>query len=271
MSSAFLLRARHRLPLALLVLSLSAGGLLVGCSTQKRQPDKVPEPAETPEIKTEPAAGSKPVLPPASMSRVIDFLNAGQEELAHADLLRILQLEPNHKLANQLLRHLQIDPVQLLGRESYAYTVKPNETLSRIAQRVLGDAYAFYLLARYNDIKIPRQVTGGQVIRLPGKAPAPQPQPPAPPPPAPPVVSAPPPAPPPEPPPAERKARIDAAVRRGYEKLNRQDLKGSLEQWDLVLNLEPAHVVARRERARVLKLWGSLCSRDPANKPANCP
>jgi tetratricopeptide (TPR) repeat protein len=71
------------------------------------------------------------------------------------------------------LRQITADPVALLGRESFPYTVRANETLSRIAGRFLGDIYSFYILARYNDIKIPRQVSGGQVIRIPGKAPPP--------------------------------------------------------------------------------------------------
>jgi len=84
-----------------------------------------------------------------------------------------------------------------------------------LAQRFLGDPYSFYALARYNDIKVPRQLAAGQVLRIPGKAPpvgARTVEPPPPPAPAPvpagatppapaspPVVVAPPPPPPPTP------------------------------------------------------------------------
>lgn len=102
-----------------------------------------------------------------------DLLETGNEEQAKAELQRVLAGDPNNKLAQNLLRQITADPVALLGRESFPYTVRANETLSRIAGRFLGDIYAFYILARYNDIKIPRQVSGGQVIRIPGKAPPP--------------------------------------------------------------------------------------------------
>ncbi len=102
-----------------------------------------------------------------------DLLENGNEEQAKAELQRVLAGDPNNKLAQNLLRQITADPVALLGRESFPYTVRANETLSRIAGRFLGDIYAFYILARYNDIKIPRQVSGGQVIRIPGKAPPP--------------------------------------------------------------------------------------------------
>jgi tetratricopeptide (TPR) repeat protein len=59
--------------------------------------------------------------------------------------------------------------VALYGRESFTYVVRPGESLSQVAGRFMGDIYAFYGLARYNGIKVPRQVAGGQSIRIPGK------------------------------------------------------------------------------------------------------
>ncbi len=102
-----------------------------------------------------------------------DLLETGNEEQAKAELQRVLAGDPTNKLAQNLMRQITADPVALLGRESFPYTVRSTDTLSRIAGRFLGDIYSFYILARYNDIKIPRQVAGGQVIRVPGKAPPP--------------------------------------------------------------------------------------------------
>lgn len=270
MSSQLLLRARLRLPLALLALGV-AGSWLAGCSTAPPAVNRpLPAPPPPPE----------PELPPPSISRVIDLLNAGNEAQARTELQRLLQVEPNHALGNQLMRHLQVDPMVVFGPESYAYTVKPGETLFRIAQRVLGDQYSFYLLARYNGIKVPGHLLGGQVIRLPGKPPAPpaQPAPPAPQsqPSAPPAPPSPAPAPAPVPAPAAPApvdaAKVNAAVRRAYEKLKAQDLQGSLAQWNLVLSLDPGHAEARRERARVLKLWNAWCrKREPGSRPSDCP
>lgn len=104
----------------------------------------------------------------------IEELEDGHEDEARAVLRRALALDPNNKLALSLMRQLTGDPQLMLGRESFSYTVKPGESLSKIAGRFLGDIYMFYALARYNDVKVPKQVAGGQVIRVPGKAPPPE-------------------------------------------------------------------------------------------------
>lgn len=108
----------------------------------------------------------------------VDELEDGHEDEARAALRRAVALDPNNKLALSLMRQLSIDPVMLLGKESFSYTVKSGESLSRIAGHFLGDIYLFYGLARYNDIKVPKQVAGGQVIRVPGKAPVDEREPP---------------------------------------------------------------------------------------------
>ena len=103
----------------------------------------------------------------------VGMLESGHEDEAKAELQRALATDPNNKLALNLMRQIAADPVAALGRESFSYTVRPNETLSMIAARFMGDLYSFYILARYNGIAVPRQVAGGQVLRIPGKAPPP--------------------------------------------------------------------------------------------------
>ena len=98
-------------------------------------------------------------------------LDNGNEVPARADLDRALQADPGNRLAQNLLRQITADPVALLGRESFSYVVKPNDTISSIAARFLNDSNAFYILARYNGIAVPRQIAGGQTIRIPGKTP----------------------------------------------------------------------------------------------------
>ena len=141
----------------------------------------------------------------------------------------------------------------------------------------MGDIYLFYGLARYNDIKVPRQVQGGQQIKVPGKAPPPgstqappapptpappppAPPPPAPPPPAPPPPASPPPAapvtPPPAPPdPAVLIATYSRAARAAYAK---QDLDGAIVNWDRVLELDPNNSTAKLERQRAVDLKAKL-------------
>ncbi|HET9643662.1 MAG TPA: LysM peptidoglycan-binding domain-containing protein [Burkholderiaceae bacterium] len=98
-----------------------------------------------------------------------DLLESGREDQARVELQKALALDRGNKLANNLMRQLTVDPIATLGRDSFVYVVRPGETLSNIAGRFLGDTYAFYLLARYNDIRVPRQLAGGQQIRIPGR------------------------------------------------------------------------------------------------------
>lgn len=138
-----------------------------------------------------------------------DLLENGNEDQARNELKRALTLDPQNKLALSLVRQMTVDPMATLGRESFAYTVRPGDSMSRIASRFLNDVYSFYLLARYNDIKVPRQVSAGQVIRVPGRAP-PAGSAAANPPPAPPAPPAPP-SPSPQPEPARAAAPAPAA------------------------------------------------------------
>ncbi|MFG5409508.1 LysM domain-containing protein [Piscinibacter sakaiensis] len=103
----------------------------------------------------------------------VEMLEAGNEDQARQEISAALAADPANRLAQSLQRQITVDPQAALGRESFAYTVRPTDTLSRIAGRFLNDIFSFYLLARYNDIKVPRQVAAGQVIRIPGKAPPP--------------------------------------------------------------------------------------------------
>ena len=101
----------------------------------------------------------------------MELLEIGNEEQARSELQRALALDPGNKLALNLQRQMNEDPIATLGRESFTYVVRAGDTLSRIAGRFMGDIYAFHVLARYNNIKVPRQVGEGQTLRIPGKAP----------------------------------------------------------------------------------------------------
>ncbi len=273
--------------------------LLAGCAA----PVPAPAPAPPPVVAPPPAPAPVEVAPPpeapapaepvAETSNVpvqrlvlnaLELLEAGNEEQASAELQRALQQDPNHRLAQSLLKQITSDPVALLGRESFPYRVQPGETLSRIAQRFLGDLYQFYALARYNDIKVPRQLAGGQVIRVPGKAPppgaapaparsaAPSPAPASPatqPPAAPAAPSAAPAAQaaPAEPTreaapkaaaPADRSQAILRATRAARAALARQDLVGAIRHWDTVLELDPDNNTAKLERQKVRDLRDRL-------------
>lgn len=163
-------------------------------------PKPVPAPAPAPVPPVEPQPAPPPPTPQATQQaqriaqNAAELLEAGSEEQARAELQRALALDPGNKLALSLSRQMSEDPVAALGRESFPYVVRAGDTLSLIAGKFLGDIHAFYILARYNNIKVPRRVGEGQTLRIPGKAPPPTPNPP--PSPAPPPPASPPPPPP---------------------------------------------------------------------------
>lgn len=294
---------------ALTAAFVAVSTLVAGCAAPVPAPAPVPPPPPPPVAAPEPppaAAPAAPVEAPAPaesqpeanavpvqrlVTSALELLEAGNEEQASAELQRALQQDPNHRLAQSLLRQITGDPVALLGRESFPYRVQPGETLSRIAQRHLGDLYQFYILARYNDIKVPRQLAGGQVIRVPGKAPAPgsapapaqaatrPPAPAAAAAPAAPVVPVAQPAAPsaaaaaspaaapvaeparPAPAaagPADRSQAILRATRAARAALARQDLAGAIRHWDTVLELDPDNNTAKLERQKVRDLRDRL-------------
>jgi len=163
--------------------------VLAACATPPQQAVKPPLEAPQPEpqpVVTVPAPRPVPVpLPPPppppvlspqeaqrALTAAIEFLELGEEESAGQVLSKVLRSDPNNRLAQSLQRQIQDDPNVVLGREYFNYRVQPGESLSRIAQRFLNDVHQFYILARYNGIKVPRTLAGGQMIRVPGRAPA---------------------------------------------------------------------------------------------------
>jgi tetratricopeptide (TPR) repeat protein len=211
-----------------------------------------------------------------SISIAVEYLEAGQEELAEAELKKVLQSDANQRLANSLMRQIKDDPFSILGRESFAYRVQPGESLSGIAKRFINnDPYSFYALARYNKISVPKSLAGGQVIRVPGRGPAlPAPAPANPPPAPPPVVTPPPPPPPPpavvQPPSDVDKLQAEVAAKRKREEsianfskaargaMAKQDLDGAIRNWDSVLKIDPENNNAQLERRRAADLKKKL-------------
>jgi len=160
--------------------ALLAALALSACATKPAEPAPVPETAPA----TTPAPAPEPPPPPTPAQQqqaqkvaqgVVELLEGGNEDQARAELQRALSLDPSNKLALNLQKQMTEDPQATLGRESFPYVVRSGDTLSRIAGRFLGDIYAFHILARYNNIKVPRQVGEGTTIRIPGKAPPPEP------------------------------------------------------------------------------------------------
>ncbi len=122
------------------------------------------------------AAPAAPVVDvPRALLAVRNLLDAGEVADAERDLQTILQADPQNKEALSYVRQIREDPQVILGRESSPYRVAAGETLSSIAGRAMKDSQLFFALARYNNIKVPRQLAVGQVIRVPGRPLAPLP------------------------------------------------------------------------------------------------
>ena len=256
--------------------------LFAGCAAApepvKPPPPPAPEaePVEAPPEPqmTEPLKPVAPTLTGAAakeqahklLRQAFDSLNEGNEQKARGELDELRQLEPDNKQAACLMRGITADPVTTLGRESTPYTVRPGDLLGRIAQRALGDVCEFYILARYNQIRVPKALAAGQVIRVPGKVvlapeapavPAPKavPEPAAPPPP-PPVSK--PAAPDPEVVKAaeekKRRALIDRHHRNAQAAFRRQDLATAIKEWDRVLQIDPTNELAQARKQEALEL-----------------
>lgn len=270
---------------ALLMAGVAAVWLAAGCAGNK-PPAPVQDPAPTPS--QQPVSVLPPPPPPSpppcsspvpTVPRLADLLDQGQEDKARTELKCLLAEDPGSANAQLLLRHIESDVADLFGKDfrPYPYTLRPNETLSMVAQRVYGNPLHFYALARYNGIKVPRQVSAGQTIRVPSRKPLP------PPPPSPQdpryrpdqrvepkqdtkvdPKSEPKSAPGPEVRPGPSYAEIAASKHRAYGLYHEQNLKGSLQAWERVLELAPADKEALRESARIRKL---ICKADPGYCP----
>jgi len=269
-----------------IVLALFLLAMAAGCATA---PGPVaPEPVDKPEAAAAPAAeldatpeaepktsARSPLTGAAARTEVqkilrqsFDWLDAGEVEKAKGELEYAHELEPDNKQVNCLLRGITADPLAALGKESTAYTVRPGETLGLIARRAMGDVCEFYILARYNQIKIPKLLSSGQTIRIPGRialgapevAPVVKPVAPTPKPDTAPVVEAvkPKPVPPAESDDRAKRAEIDRHHRNAQAAYRRQDLTTAIREWDAVLALDSNNDLARARRQEALNLQRRL-------------
>ncbi|MEO8152567.1 MAG: LysM peptidoglycan-binding domain-containing protein [Rhizobacter sp.] len=294
-------------PFASLVLTAALLTLVAGCGSKPANTSASSASGAPTTVQPLSPAGAgagmaQPTAPPTPAQQqqaqktaqgAIELLEVGNEEQARNELQNALALDPGNKLAQNLMRQMNDDPMATLGKESFPYVVRGGDTLSRIAGRFLGDIYAFHILARYNGIKVPRQVGEGQTLRIPGKAPPPaatasartEPRP---------ATTAPAPAAETSVPAAEAAYRsgdaaakagmlekalgdfkksaalghpngaaqadaiskrlIDTHSRNAHAAMARQDLDGAIRSWDSVLELDPANETARLEKQKALRL-----------------
>jgi LysM repeat protein len=150
--------------------------LCIGCTTPETSSPTPPTGNVKPEaaIPSGPApltAEAKQQSSKLTQQNVIELLQNGDETGARSSLEQALRLDPGNELAHKLMDQIKSDAHKDLGSISFAYTVQPDDTLGKLAQRFLNDRYRFYSLAKYNDMRVPNKLAVGQVIRIPGNEP----------------------------------------------------------------------------------------------------
>ena len=144
------------LPLALALITLA------GCASTA--------PATKPLTTAAPksALGAASDLEDKDLSAAMGLLYKGDAVAARKLLIRMLKRRPGDPTATSLVRQIDTAPETLLGGENFAYTTRPDDSLSLLAERFLGDPVLFYALARYNHIDTPGTLEPGRTLRIPG-------------------------------------------------------------------------------------------------------
>jgi Tfp pilus assembly protein PilF len=301
--------------------AVAAAAILFGCAAPSPTTDSAgvsgasrPAPSAT-----APAPAPAPPVPELSPAQAkaqsqrltldaVDQLQNGDEIAARGTLDKALALDPTNDLAKKLQDQIKADPQKELGAVFFRYTVQKDDSLSKLAQQYLGDRFRFYILAKYNDMASPNKLAAGQVIKIPGRAPATPP----------PAVAPDATAKPAEPAPAPRDdvaellqkgkafeasgnlegayaAYVDAAkktpvnaeaVRRrdatrtallrsldreGTQAFQRQNLDLAITKWDRVLEIDPNNQKAKLERERSLELKKKMADKFGSTPASGAP
>ena len=163
---------------------VALAALLASCANQPPAPaSPAPTPAPTAEAAPPPASPAMPSAPELSPAQTkaqaqklalesVDHLQNGDEAGARQALTTALALDPANDIARRMQEQVNADAQKELGSTFFRYTVQRDDSLSKLAQQYLGDRLRFYILAKYNDMANPSRLAAGQVIKIPGKAPA---------------------------------------------------------------------------------------------------
>jgi LysM repeat protein len=157
---------------------LAVMAILAGCATPP--PAATPAPAPVAAPAPVPAPAPAPDVTPAQAKSqaqrlaldAVEQLQNGDETAARLTLDKALALDPTNDLAKKLQDQIKADAQKELGPVFFRYTVQRDDSLSKLAQQYLGDRFRFYILAKYNDMASPNKLAAGQVIKIPGRAPA---------------------------------------------------------------------------------------------------
>lgn len=215
------------------------------------------------------AAGPPPIATaPGEIDAIDALLLRGEDKAARKRLKAVLKRDPMNAQAQLLRDSIERDPQDLLGPQSYPYTVRAGDTIAGLAQKTLGNRLKALQLARYNGLSAPYALTPGQSLRIPGSAPRSEPvRRPAPPPPRPkpstgtavPVAPKPTPAKPPVP------AANPAAARQfrtaGLAALNQGNVARAVGLLRRAAAVDPGNPLIRRDLARAERIAATVRAR----------
>lgn len=162
------------------VVSVALIALVAGCANQPATPSATPAPAAPVDVAPQPVAPPAPELTPAQAKaqaqklalEAVDRLQNGDEPAARQLLATAQGLDPSNDIARKMTEQINADAQKELGAVFFRYTVQRDDSLSKLAQQYLGDRFRFYILAKYNDMASPSKLAAGQVVKIPGRAPA---------------------------------------------------------------------------------------------------
>ncbi|WP_374943430.1 LysM peptidoglycan-binding domain-containing protein [Sphingomonas sp.] len=121
--------------------------------------------------KAPPVSAAVRAAPSSEVDAIVQMLDRGERDPARKRVRGALKRDPANASLRVLADSIDHDPKDLLGPQSFPYTVRSGETMIGLAERFLGNRLKAYQLARYNGIDVPRTLTAGQVLRIPGEPP----------------------------------------------------------------------------------------------------
>ncbi|KQT34719.1 hypothetical protein ASG29_00705 [Sphingomonas sp. Leaf412] len=216
--------------------------------------------------------GTAASAPAAAPDTILSLLDQGDVGAARKLLKAALKREPMNPSLLVLKDSIDRDAKEMLGPDSYGYTVQPGETMTLLAQRLLGNRLKAYQLARYNGIDRPASLAAGQAIRIPGtpprradpprtaepRAPARSPRPPAATAPARPSAPRPPA---PTAAPAANPAAARQARAAGLAALNQGKVNVAVAQLRRAAALDPGNPVIARDLSRAQRIAATVRTR----------
>lgn len=121
--------------------------------------------------KTPLAASAGQAMTGSEVDAIVQLLNRGERDDAKKRVRAGLKRDPGNAPLRVLRDSIERDAKELLGPQSFPYTVRAGDTMIGLAERFLGNRLKAYQLARYNGIDVPQSLAAGQELRIPGEPP----------------------------------------------------------------------------------------------------